>query len=313
MYFPPRFTFFQDFVVNFVGRLAIVENSSRHRNVQALRAQAKAIGKLRLWCRHASIMFCGLVLVNGVVTISRPDVNFLPEVLNHLLDRMIAFRRKFFLRAIRGSSRGYSGSAVNTALRNAWIQLSNKTRIIETIFHETDITELINLMTSEQFLALGFGCDGEFVVAVILICSSMREVLMVRFVFVNVIEIPRKISVVDRRLLPVERSASNALKYFERLSQGVREMLRFAYGVARQKRAANAFNLIAVSPRRCCSKYSLRVVVQNIWTSAHHHLVGIRWTALPTIRVASKAIAFLRRWFGIDWDWLWTRRHWFIV
>jgi hypothetical protein len=58
---------------------------------------------------------------------------------------------------------------------------------------------------------LGFGGDGEFVMAVVG-GTGVRKVLVIGFVLVNVIEIVWKEAVRCGRRTTVERSASNTLK-----------------------------------------------------------------------------------------------------
>lgn len=69
-------------------------------------------------------------------------------------------------------------------------------------------------MIAKQRIPLSFRRDKEFVlaVAVVLIGTGMSKILMVGFVFVNVVEIMRKISAIDRRRVSIERSASDTLK-----------------------------------------------------------------------------------------------------
>lgn len=111
------FTFFQDSIVNLVGGLAVVKDSLRcRRNVQALGARAEIFRmNHRLWCQRHVPILRDLVLVDGVVTVSRPNVNFLPKVLNHLLKRLmiVALRIEFFFRVVRAAARV---AAVDAAL-----------------------------------------------------------------------------------------------------------------------------------------------------------------------------------------------------
>lgn len=68
-----------------------------------------------LWSQRHVPILRDLVLVDRVVTVSRPNVNFLPKVLNHLLKRLmiVALRIEFFFRVVRAAARV---AAVNAAL-----------------------------------------------------------------------------------------------------------------------------------------------------------------------------------------------------
>lgn len=87
------FTFFQDLIVDLVSRLAVVEDPSRCCHVQTFGARAEVIGSV-LRRRRATILR-DLILIDRVVPIARPNVNFLAKVLDHLLNRVIvlALRR----------------------------------------------------------------------------------------------------------------------------------------------------------------------------------------------------------------------------
>lgn len=133
---PPQhaFTFFQDSIVNLVGGLAVVKDSPRcRRNVQAFGARAEIFRLYWLWCQRHVPILRDLVLVDRVVTVSRPNVNFLPKVLNHLLERMMiaALWIELFFRIVWATA---SVAAVDAALWNARIELANEARVVKTVF-----------------------------------------------------------------------------------------------------------------------------------------------------------------------------------
>lgn len=202
------FTFFQNLIVDFISGFTIVENRARHCNVQALWPWSEVVDT-RLWSRSTAT-FGDFILVYGIVTLSRPDMHFLAEIFDYLMDRvvMMAFRCELLLWVVW---RGWSWSAsptVNTVLWNAWIEVADETWVVETISRRATsvfFVAFVNriLLVAEQRVSLSFRCNGKFIMAVILICTRVCEILMVGFVLVNIIEIVRKITVVNRRRMTV--------------------------------------------------------------------------------------------------------------
>lgn len=70
-------------------------------------------------------------------------------------------------------------------------------------------------MVAEQRVALRFRRDGEVVLAVVLISAGVGEVLMVRFVLVDVVEVVWEVTIVDGRRMSIQRPTANALKRFK--------------------------------------------------------------------------------------------------
>lgn len=140
------------------------------------------------------------------MTASWPHMNLLSQMLNHFMNRivMMTFGWKFFFRIIRRGGCWTAGvvSAIDTILRNARVEVFDKGRIIKSIlWRKAEVPSLLVSwmhLVPEQRVPLGFRCNCVFIVAVILICSGVRKILMVRFVFINVVEIMRKESGMNR-------------------------------------------------------------------------------------------------------------------
>lgn len=201
------FTFFQNPIIDFVSRLAVVENSPRHCHVQAFWSRSEVFWRFLcwFWSRKTSI-FGDFVLIDGVMAVSWPNVNFLAKRLYHFVDWIVVMtlRSQFLFWAIgRGSGRS-TGTTVNAALWNARVDILDKTWIIKTITWWLGVPE--------QRVAIGFGSYGELVVAVVLICTRMSEILVVGLILVNVVEIVREEAAIGWRWSPIEWSTTNALK-----------------------------------------------------------------------------------------------------
>lgn len=167
-----------------------------------------------LWHGHASIFF-SFMLTNRVMSIAWPDMNFLSKVLDQFMNGVVmSFRRQSFFRVVRWSSCWSTRvvATVNAALRNAWIEVFYEARIVEATFWVTSIAVFFSLNIPEQWISLCFRSDGDFIVAVVLISSQMRKILMVCFILVNIVEIVRKMCIANWRWMSIQWSTSSALK-----------------------------------------------------------------------------------------------------
>lgn len=207
---PTKVTFFQYPIVNLVGRLAVVEDPPRHRHVEALGSRSEVVRrglKRRLWPISGSFVFC-----YGVVAVAWPNVHLLAQMLDHLLEGvvMVALRRQLLLRVVRRVRRR-ALPAVHAALRNARVEVPDEARVVEALVFDSAVLVGRLILVPEQRVPLSFRGNGVFVVAVVG-GPSVGEILVVRLVFVNVVEVVREVAVVHRRRVTVQRSSADALK-----------------------------------------------------------------------------------------------------
>lgn len=237
---------------------------------------------------------------------------------------MMSLGGQFLFRVIRrrGCRPARIISTIDTALGNAAVEISDEARVVKPITGCMTSVSLamfvhgVHYLIAKQWISLSFRSDGIFIMAVILICSSVREVLMVGFVLVDIIEIMRKVSVSDWWRPSVQRSTTNALKKQHPWEQRTNLFDWLAYGITRQARAADSLNVVTRATRWSRREDPLSIWFHNDWTPAHHHLVGIRWAALPAVcrrATAASAVGLLWRRPHGRWDVLRTRRHCFLM
>lgn len=206
-------TFFQNFVVNLVGRFTVVCDSSRHCDIQTLRSRSEVVW-WQCWfrCRHASI-FRNFIFIYRVVTIARPKMDSLANVLHHFMDQrvIVVFRGEFLFRVIGWSSCGPTSSTIDAVIWNAWVESPDETWIVKSTFRYVTIW-VVWAEVSEQLVPLSLVGNGNFIAIIVRISTRMREVLMISFVLVNIVEIVREKSIIGWRRSSIEWATSDTLK-----------------------------------------------------------------------------------------------------
>lgn len=133
------------------------------------------------------------------MAVAGPHVHLLAQMLDQLLDGvvMVTLRREFFFRVVgRGGRRALP--AVDAALRNARVEVPDEARVVEAAFG-SDVLVVRLMLVAEQRVPLSFRGYGIFVVAVVLRGPGVGEILVIRFVLVDVVQVVRKEAIIDWR------------------------------------------------------------------------------------------------------------------